>query len=62
MFGKKTGIVEFYADAVGKIRFRIKANNGETVASGEGYVTTAAAENGIKAIKRALKNPLIKKI
>ena len=33
----KTGTVEFYYDAKGGIRFRIKANNGETISGNSRY-------------------------
>jgi uncharacterized protein YegP (UPF0339 family) len=34
-------------------RFRLKAGNGEIVASGEAYETKAAAHEGCEAVKRA---------
>lgn len=35
-------------------RFRVRARNGEIVASSEGYTTRAAAEKGVRALRRAL--------
>lgn len=35
-------------------RFRIRAVNGEIVAQSEGYTTKAAAEKGVRALRRAL--------
>lgn len=35
-------------------RFRIRAANGEIVAASEAYTTKAAAEKGIRALRRAL--------
>lgn len=35
-------------------RFRVRARNGEIVAQSEGYTTKAAAETGIRALRRAL--------
>jgi uncharacterized protein YegP (UPF0339 family) len=32
-------------------RFRLKAGNGETIASSEGYTSRAAAQNGIQSVK-----------
>ena len=42
---------EFFKDANGELRFRLKAPNGEIIASSEGYKPTAAAENGIESGK-----------
>lgn len=36
-----------------KYRFRLKAGNGEIVASGEAYETKAGAHEGCEAVKRA---------
>ena len=43
---------EVYKDARGEFRFRLKANNGQVIASGEGYKTKAGALNGIESVKR----------
>ena len=45
------GKFELYKDAGGKFRFRLKAANGETIASSEAYETKAGAENGIASVK-----------
>lgn len=37
----------------GQYRFRLKAANGEIVASGEAYKTKAGAHDGCEAVKRA---------
>ncbi|MFC1405775.1 MULTISPECIES: DUF1508 domain-containing protein [Streptacidiphilus] len=44
---------EVYEDKANQWRFRLKAGNGETVASGEGYPTKAVAIKGVEAVKRA---------
>lgn len=44
---------EVYSDRAGKFRFRLKAGNGEIVASGEAYETKAAARKGCEAVQRA---------
>ncbi|RAG82186.1 DUF1508 domain-containing protein [Streptacidiphilus pinicola] len=44
---------EVYQDKAHQWRFRLKAGNGEVVASGEGYPTKANAERGCEAVKRA---------
>lgn len=45
------GKFELYTDKKGEFRFRLKAGNGEIIASSEGYKTKASAENGIKSVQ-----------
>jgi uncharacterized protein YegP (UPF0339 family) len=45
------GKFELYNDARGEFRFRLKAGNGEVIATSEGYKTKASAENGIESVK-----------
>ena len=45
------GKFELYKDARGEYRFRLKAANGEVIATSEGYKTKASAENGIKSVQ-----------
>jgi uncharacterized protein YegP (UPF0339 family) len=47
------GTFEVYSDKSGKFRFRLKASNGQVVATGEAYETKAAAKNGCEAVQRA---------
>lgn len=47
------GKFEVYEDKSGKFRFRLKAGNGEIVASGEAYNTKDAAKAGCAAVQRA---------
>jgi uncharacterized protein YegP (UPF0339 family) len=47
------GKFEVYQDRAGKYRFRLKASNGQVVASGEAYETKAAARNGCESVQRA---------
>ncbi|TGK77556.1 DUF1508 domain-containing protein [Leptospira noumeaensis] len=42
---------EIYKDKSGEFRFRLKAGNGEIIASSEGYSSKQACENGINSIK-----------
>lgn len=42
---------EVYKDKAGEYRFRLKASNGETVLSSEGYSAKAGAMNGIESVK-----------
>lgn len=46
------GKFELYTDAQGKYRFRLKAANGEIIASGEAYESKSGALNGIDSIRR----------
>jgi uncharacterized protein YegP (UPF0339 family) len=43
---------ETYVDKAGKYRFRLKAANGEVIASGEAYDSKASCLNGIESIKK----------
>ncbi|QRY40206.1 YegP family protein [Microbacterium hominis] len=45
------GKFELYTDASGHWRFRLKAGNGQIIATGEAYNSKAAAMNGIASIK-----------
>jgi uncharacterized protein YegP (UPF0339 family) len=46
------GKFELYEDKSGGFRFRLKAGNGEIIASSESYKTKAAAQNGIESVKK----------
>ena len=43
---------ELYEDKAGEFRFRLKAKNGEVIATSEGYKTKASCENGIASVKK----------
>ena len=43
---------ELYQDKAGEFRFRLKARNGEIIATSEGYKTKDACENGIESVRR----------
>ena len=43
---------EGYLDKAGEFRFRLKARNGEIIATGEGYKALASCLNGIESIKK----------
>lgn len=43
---------EVYQDKAGEYRFRLKATNGEIIATGEGYKAKAGCMNGIESIKK----------
>ncbi|PJZ48032.1 YegP family protein [Leptospira saintgironsiae] len=41
-----------YQDAKGEYRFRLKAANGEIIATGEGYTSKQACKDGIESVKK----------
>lgn len=46
------GRFEVFQDSGGDWRFRLKAGNGEVVATGQGYASKAGALSGIDAVRR----------
>ncbi|MDN5861646.1 MAG: DUF1508 domain-containing protein [Pseudonocardia sp.] len=47
------GKFEIYEGKDGKYRFRLKAGNGEVVATGQAYASKAAAKKGVEAVRKA---------
>ena len=45
------GKFEVYKDKAGEFRFRLKAGNGQTILSSEGYKTKASCMNGVDSVK-----------
>ena len=43
---------EMYTDKAGEYRFRLKATNGQIIATSEGYTTKPNCENGIASVKK----------
>ena len=43
---------EIYEDKSGELRFRLKAKNGEIIASSEGYKSMKSCLNGIESVKK----------
>lgn len=43
---------ELYKDMAGKFRYRLKAANGNVLASSDGYDTKRSAMNGIKSLRK----------
>ena len=43
---------EIYVDKAGEYRFRLKAKNGQIIATGEGYKALKSCLNGIESIKK----------
>ena len=46
------GKFELYKSSSGEYRFRLKATNGQIIATGEGYKTKANALNGIESVRK----------
>ena len=53
---------EVYQDKAGEYRFRLKATNGQIVATGEGYKTKSSCLNGIESIKKNAPEAKVEKI
>lgn len=43
---------EVYTDKSGEFRFRLKATNGQIIATGEGYKSKSGCMNGIESVKK----------
>ncbi len=43
---------EVYTDKAGEFRFRLKASNGQIIATGEGYKSKSGCMNGIESVKK----------
>ena len=43
---------EMYTDKAGEFRFRLKARNGQIIATSEGYTTKTSCENGIESVRK----------
>jgi uncharacterized protein YegP (UPF0339 family) len=43
---------EMYTDKAGEFRFRLKATNGQIIATSEGYKAKASCINGIESVKK----------
>ncbi len=43
---------EIYTDKAGETRFRLKASNGQVIATSEGYTTMKACKNGIASVQK----------
>ena len=52
---------EVYTDKAGEFRFRLKAKNGQIIATSEGYTTMKNCKNGINSVgKNAPESPVVK--
>ena len=45
------GKLELLNDKAGQFRFRLKAGNGEIIATSEGYTTKASCQKGIESVR-----------
>ncbi|WP_285724705.1 YegP family protein [Psychromicrobium xiongbiense] len=54
-----SGKFELYEDKAGAFRFRLKAGNGEVIATSQGYKTKKSALNGIDSVKRNAESPVV---
>lgn len=46
------GKFEIYKSANGEYRFRLKATNGQIIATGQGYKSKKACLNGIESVRK----------
>jgi uncharacterized protein YegP (UPF0339 family) len=46
------GKYEIYKDNAGKFRWRLRASNGEEIASGQGYESKESCMEGVKSVKK----------
>ena len=53
---------EVYQDKAGEYRFRLKARNGQIIATGEGYKKLPSCKNGIKSIVKNAPDAKIEKV
>lgn len=53
---------EIYNDKAGEFRFRLKAKNGEIIATGEGYKALAGCKNGIESIIKNAPDAEVKEV
>lgn len=49
---------EVYVDKAGEFRFRLKAKNGQIIATGEGYKAKKSCLNGIESIRKNSDSPI----
>ena len=53
---------EIYLDKAGEIRFRLKATNGQIIASSEGYKSMKSCLNGIESVKKNVEDAKIERV
>ncbi len=52
---------EIYKDKAGEFRFRLKAKNGQIIATSEGYKTMDSCKNGVESVKKNAPEAAIEK-
>ena len=50
---------EIYTDKAGEFRFRLKATNGQIIATSEGYKKIASCLNGVESVKKNAESPVV---
>lgn len=53
------GKFELYEDKSGGFRFRLKAGNGEVIATSQGYKSKSSALNGIESVRKNADAPVV---
>ena len=53
---------EMYLDKAGEFRFRLKARNGEIIATSEGYKAKAGCLNGIESVRKNAPDAAIERV
>ena len=53
---------EVYVDKAGEFRFRLKAKNGEIIATGEGYKAKASCLNGIESVRKNADSEIVEEV
>ena len=52
---------EMHADKAGEFRFRLKARNGEIIATSEGYKAKASCQNGVDSVRKNAPDAAVEK-
>lgn len=47
-----SGSFEIYKDKAGEFRFRLKADNGQTILASEGYKERSGCDNGVASVQK----------
>jgi hypothetical protein len=58
----RTAQFEIYKDTAGQFRWRLRAANGEPIASSEAYTTMDACKNGIRSVKRSAPKAIVQNL
>jgi uncharacterized protein YegP (UPF0339 family) len=53
---------EVYADKAGEFRFRLKATNGQVIATSEGYKSKSGCMNGVESVKKNVVDAKIEEV